>query len=155
MLFVPIQTAQLVPICLMCWQIMITAITECITSINFSYSGTHCCSCSVWLAHLQRLAAEGCYVFTPFMARCLYQSSELAPVMPMSWLSWLPSVLNLKRCNLEGLTLNSVFMRCCCSWRTAAVLVAAATIFFTAVSFTAEPLLACVMAGLVTTNRRY
>ena len=42
----------------------------------------------------------------------------------------------------------------CCSWRPAAVLLSASTIFFIAVSFTAEPLLACVVAGLITTNRR-
>ncbi|DBA69525.1 TPA: hypothetical protein ACH3X2_012726 [Trebouxia sp. C0005] len=40
------------------------------------------------------------------------------------------------------------------SWKPAAVLLAASTIFFTAVSFTAEPLLACVVAGLMTTNRK-
>lgn len=42
----------------------------------------------------------------------------------------------------------------CCSWKPAAVLLAASTIFFSAVSFTAEPLLACVVAGLMTTNRK-
>lgn len=41
-----------------------------------------------------------------------------------------------------------------CSWKPAAVLMVASATFFSAVSFTAEPLLACVVAGLVTTNRR-
>lgn len=35
------------------------------------------------------------------------------------------------------------------------MLAAASATFFSAVSFTAEPLLACVVAGLVTTNRRW
>ena len=51
---------------------------------------------------------------------------------------------------------HGLYMPCAdiCSWKPAAVLLAASTIFFTAVSFTAEPLLACVVAGLVTTNRK-
>lgn len=80
--------------------------------------------------------------------------SRASQKQPLSAWSSAPAARAEAKKHLANNAAKSV-VSACCSCKPAAVLLSASTTFFAAVSLTAEPLLACVVAGLITTNRRW